>query len=597
MVNRVINFNALAYTSLGLFILLLTLLITPQITINHSTSALSCGSAACETDFVNDIAETAVEANVTSTVSLGLASEVNIDIVPKLTGTLTEAPTTLVVATNNTTGFAVYMQSNNSDGSLKGDTSNKAIAPMTGSDFNNANNNNAWGYNINNGTYHPVPYKNLSNSTTTPIISESSPSTNGSKKYNINFGIKVDTSLPADYYTGTVTVSAVANPSAVGGLRSISYMQDMTTEVCEKTSLHYTKQLTDTRDGKKYWVAKLRDGNCWMTQNLAFDLSTSKNLNSADTDIEDHTNYVPTSTTYLASNAGQTGVSPEFTGKAGSESSSNQYSWGKWKNTVLATPILRLNCKGYSGNDNYNSIKSTDTLAEKCWSSGFIDVTDWSPTFKAKQDTIWLKNPADETAAPTGHTTLVAADNETKSYDTHYLVGNYYQYNTVTAGTGTSVGAKNASSTICPKGWTLPRSGNKSSIPNSLNTDNGSIYNLLNAYGVAKTITSASGTNTITMRDYGKRLALLNNVNGDTADYVIANNEYNIAGPPLYLTNAGYIHLSTGYLRRAGDSGYYDTISGSSASESYEVFSGDPPSVSTYVAPRYRGANVRCLAE
>lgn len=30
--------------------------------------------------------------------------------------------------------------------------------------------------------------------------------------------------------------------------------------------------LTDTRDNKKYWVTKLKDGNCWMTQNLDYDI-------------------------------------------------------------------------------------------------------------------------------------------------------------------------------------------------------------------------------------------------------------------------------------------------------------------------------------
>ena len=37
--------------------------------------------------------------------------------------------------------------------------------------------------------------------------------------------------------------------------------------------------------GKYYWVAKLADGKCWMTQNLDLDLSTSKALTSADSDV------------------------------------------------------------------------------------------------------------------------------------------------------------------------------------------------------------------------------------------------------------------------------------------------------------------------
>ncbi len=48
----------------------------------------------------------------------------------------------------------------------------------------------------------------------------------------------------------------------------------------------------------------------------------------------------------------------------------------------------------------------------------------------------------------------VAYDNETMTYDTHYLVGNYYQWNTGTAG-GWKLGGEPYSS-ICPKGWGLP---------------------------------------------------------------------------------------------------------------------------------------------
>ena len=45
-------------------------------------------------------------------------------------------------------------------------------------------------------------------------------------------------------------------------------MQEMTSTICADAAENDTAQLTDTRDGKKYWVTKLADGNCWMTQNL-----------------------------------------------------------------------------------------------------------------------------------------------------------------------------------------------------------------------------------------------------------------------------------------------------------------------------------------
>ncbi len=76
-------------------------------------------------------------------------------------------------------------------------------------------------------------------------------------------------------------------------MSDISTMQEMTPEFCASvttSSPGNTARLQDTRDGKYYWVAKLADGNCWMTQNLDLDLSTSKTLTSEDTNIPEGNN-------------------------------------------------------------------------------------------------------------------------------------------------------------------------------------------------------------------------------------------------------------------------------------------------------------------
>ena len=44
-------------------------------------------------------------------------------------------------------------------------------------------------------------------------------------------------------------------------------------------------QLKDNRDQTMYYIAKLADGNIWMTQNLDLELSTEKTLTPADTNI------------------------------------------------------------------------------------------------------------------------------------------------------------------------------------------------------------------------------------------------------------------------------------------------------------------------
>jgi uncharacterized protein (TIGR02145 family) len=87
-------------------------------------------------------------------------------------------------------------------------------------------------------------------------------------------------------------------------LDTITTMQAMTSTLCgnaptyEQTGKTYT--LTDTRgDGaghtQTYAVRKLKDGNCWMVQNLNLTLSTSMTLTPDDTNIT--SNFTPTNNT------------------------------------------------------------------------------------------------------------------------------------------------------------------------------------------------------------------------------------------------------------------------------------------------------------
>ena len=68
-------------------------------------------------------------------------------------------------------------------------------------------------------------------------------------------------------------------------------MQDMNTGICESvagSNESTTARLVDIRDNKLYYVTKLDDGHCWMTQNLDLDLSRSTTLTSETTDLNDN---------------------------------------------------------------------------------------------------------------------------------------------------------------------------------------------------------------------------------------------------------------------------------------------------------------------
>ena len=55
-------------------------------------------------------------------------------------------------------------------------------------------------------------------------------------------------------------------------LSGINTMQEMNGAICYNSAENETKQLKDSRDGNLYWVTKLKDGNCWMTQNLDYNI-------------------------------------------------------------------------------------------------------------------------------------------------------------------------------------------------------------------------------------------------------------------------------------------------------------------------------------
>lgn len=74
-------------------------------------------------------------------------------------------------------------------------------------------------------------------------------------------------------YRNIVTFTATANPIP-DTIATIRYMQDINDDVYASMEVEQQYQLIDKRDNKKYWIAKLADGNVWMTQNLNLELTT-----------------------------------------------------------------------------------------------------------------------------------------------------------------------------------------------------------------------------------------------------------------------------------------------------------------------------------
>ena len=313
------------------------------------------------------------------------------------TGAKAKVDVKATVRVQNSGGYSVYVGSNSSQ--LK-NGSNVIDSVTSATTYANLPVN-RWGYSFVKGTTVQDSYKAmpatlrstaLDSNTSTSIKDET-------RTYMLSFAANIGADKPAGTYTNSVTMSVVSSPLEVSNEFGIDTMQEMTSSVCAGVAAGTTDQLRDTRDGKYYWVSKLADGKCWMTQNLDLDLSTSTALTPATSDVS--TNWTPgystatqaTSSTILADNTGQ-----------------RSWSLGNYR---ITNPTTSNDC-GYPKND-----------ASQC------------------------------TAQFTAYTTPTT---QNKDANAHYILGNHYQWNAATAGTGGTISSGQATSSICPKGWKLPES-------------------------------------------------------------------------------------------------------------------------------------------
>ena len=202
-------------------------------------------------------------------------------------------------------------------------------------------------------------------------------------------------------------------------------MQDMNSSICDAVTPNdnpgYNEiQLVDDRDNKIYWVAKLKDGHCWMTQNLDLDLGVKDAALGIDT-------------------------------------------------TVLTSEDTDLNDRSLAGayGEGYSYDSNTDTLS-------------WKP---ANSTNAWANSNVYPYSKDRGkYYPEGTPENETIN-DYHRLNGNYYNWTAAIASnysdslqdnTHNDVGA-NPQNSICPKGWRLPTI---SSV-----AKNNEFGNLANLYG------------------------------------------------------------------------------------------------------------------
>ena len=211
--------------------------------------------------------------------------------------------TTLNVTCNDTGGYAIYaigytndeysntsLKSNISDDynistgtSTSGSTSNwsmklNAVSGTTTAQIEN-----------NYDNYNTVPDDYTKVATLNTITDPNSSTTSSS--VSTTYQTYISPTQPAGTYTGKVKYTLVHPSTAT----KPTFMQN--TEAI-KTNLVNTgdsMQAIDIRDGKTYYIAKLADGNIWMTQNLDLDINSARTYTPADTDIP--ANWTPSVST------------------------------------------------------------------------------------------------------------------------------------------------------------------------------------------------------------------------------------------------------------------------------------------------------------
>ena len=202
--------------------------------------------------------------------------------------------TSVTIATNNTSGYTATITSgldsrDQNAGSLYNSASNSYIPSLLNSTLRKDFPVNSWGFSFddtedgnNESTYNRlVP----SDSAFPYVFSESNHP--DEKIHDVFFAAKADVTKASGTYSADVSLKAVAavNPLVHETIDDLYYMQDISDAIIDSMVVNTQYKLYDRRDGKGYWVAKLEDGNVWMTQNLDFVLKDGQCLYEGDSDV------------------------------------------------------------------------------------------------------------------------------------------------------------------------------------------------------------------------------------------------------------------------------------------------------------------------
>lgn len=389
-----------------------------------------------------------VKASIDETLSIALS---NNNLVFNMDDNLLKTQSLTVTGkTNNASGYTISFNVNNDYTELRhSNTAVNASIPTLETDALEATfPNTAWGYTADTEIFKAIP-ENPTNIFTTTL--------KGENNHTFITGIKVNSDMPAGDYENELIFTAIANPKPIvtfdiafelnnipkthvdndnpTGIEAQTgdyyTMQDITSKICNIVDNEEATRLLDTRDNKLYWVSKLKDGRCWMTQNLDLDLKTTKTLTPNDTDITEP--WTPASNT-----------NPFDINKA-------------WANMNVINSVDFGDYYQYAVLNHYEICDANSETYSQC----VDDVLEGS--IETRTD-IYQTTPADFNKE-------------------HGHLGNGYNWaaalarNNISDLNGSIVVRENVKNSICPKGWRLPL-GNR----NSYDTEKNDFAILMKAY-------------------------------------------------------------------------------------------------------------------
>lgn len=472
-----------------------------------------------------------------NTISLTVSSSsVVLNLVPtSTTGTFTKSPALdISVSLSGDGGYTlgIYSATSGADSTKLVNTvdNTKSFTSISSavseSDFSNASNtqyNNQWGYlpskfnSSDNTSFRPSPNE-------TGDTLDQTTGTDDSGNYTLAIGARADTSTTVGSYTGTFVITAIANQACNPLATTIGEalcMQDISGDNPNAdaviNSMVEGRQyvLKDNRDWKEYYVAKMKDGRVWMTQNLDLDLETTPTNVSALT--HDNTDL---GWTMLDTSATWTPSAATATTAAG---------YGSNTNTAPAS---------FDYGDVYR----------------YVSTTGATTSYTSKS------------ACETAHSDGTCA---------HYHVGNYYNWSAAVASNDTSTITANyttAPNSICPAGWRLPagKTSNTSTDPGYYGEIN---YTWVNE-GLAQNYVTGTGTATYNPDNSTGWINIRNN-----PMYMVAAGYKNDTSAPTQLGTYGRYWTNTAYSNSVAyapyfySSGLYPTYYNSSNSPRGRGFS------------------------